>query len=186
MNDIGAKFALVGNFVYSFESVVTWIRHSCEFLLTENGLRDDKIAVVIFGNKMFSAEPLSAVYEAMVNEILKDKTDPVNIALLAKLSQFRKDFVKLTEFRNQLLHGQHLYYDGIEGMEVLKLAPNKNGYKTDKVMSLPEELSAKIKDANRLFKIIREILFDMIKIQNERYSLESLEKKSSDKDGQCL
>lgn len=169
MHDIGQKYALVGQFVYEFERVVAWVRHSCEFLLLDLDLRNNSVPAVIFGHRVWSAEPLVAVYEGMVNEVLKDQPGDDVKDLLTKLTKFTSRFRSVIEFRNKLLHGEHRYLDGYDEMLVLKLAPNKKGHKSEEILRDPKDLIDQIKLLQQLFGEIRHLLGNSCRLARRKY-----------------
>ncbi|WP_332021810.1 hypothetical protein [Kaistella sp.] len=65
-NDVMYKYALVGKFVGEFEQMVSLLRFRCGLILQSRGLKDFQLNDIIFGQKLFTADPLIGIYESFL------------------------------------------------------------------------------------------------------------------------
>lgn len=136
--DVTYKYALVGKFVAEFEQMVSLLRFGCGLILQSRGLKDFQLNDIIFGQKLFTADPLIGIYESFCNELLK--SDEENKALLKEITKFSADFRKIIEFRNNLLHGEHRYHSNEMDMMVIKKTPDKHGHRIKNIVSSDNDL----------------------------------------------
>lgn len=149
MNNIENKYALIGSFVYHFEFVVARIRSGCAFILGRGDTLQNRGIAIVFSQKLWSAEPLISVFESLVNDGLKDNPNNETKALLIRFTKFRNEFTKMVEFRNQLLHGEHLYDESV-GMLIIKNAQSRKGFEVRTIVENEEDLKEKIKKLHEL------------------------------------
>ena len=148
--DLMYKHSLVGKFVSDFEQMVSLLRLGCGLILQSRGLKDFQLNNIIFGQKLFTADPLIGIYESFCNELLKDNEE--KRALLKEINKFSVDFRKVVEFRNNLLHGEHRYYAHEMEMNVIKKTPDKLGNRIKTIVSSVDDMKDKLEEVDRLLK----------------------------------
>lgn len=151
MKTVEEKFALIGAFVYHFEFIVMSIRHNCRIALGPTNTERGKMIEIIFSQKLWSAEPLISTFVSIANESLSKYDDPAKKEKLRELAEFKNRFVKLVEFRNELLHGEHWYdFEINDRMLVLKGSQTKKGHAVKEVVSNITDLEEKVKAVEQL------------------------------------
>lgn len=90
------QYAAIGKFVVKFELVCFYLRSTMSNFLQSSGLKKQELARIVFGHRSMTADALREVYMAMTVELYGD-----NVVL----KDFRSRFQRLTEKRNDIVHG---------------------------------------------------------------------------------
>ncbi|WP_298238765.1 hypothetical protein [uncultured Algibacter sp.] len=177
---INNQLASIGLFVVEFESILEWIRFDCSAILQYVGLEQWGLSDVIFGQKVFTAGPLLNCYEQICNELINDN-DGDKISgndILKRINDFKKQFDKQIQVRNDLLHSNYQLgsrinkqTNEIEPTELLALknSPTKQGRNKKITVSSRQEIQNHIDNLIKL-KLIQRIIFRdlMVYMSNNR------------------
>lgn len=160
-NDWPEYYRVLGEFVVNFENVVFSVRQDSTFLLKANGLKDEMIGEIIFGQKFFTADPLMSCYVTIVSHTIKRTGG--NTTLIKRLDDFKKKFSKLIESRNDIVHSAHFFVESINivgppqtvtDFKAFKPSPKKTGYELKRTPR-PQiiELSKQLKAVKKEFDL---------------------------------
>lgn len=107
---VDKEFAVIGEFVFAFEGLVSDIRRECHSILTgwdySQSLftkRHNELLNIVVHNESLTAWPLCAMLQQLVGEISKDS----NPMLVKEFSSFSAKFNELVSARNKLLHSSY-------------------------------------------------------------------------------
>jgi len=172
------QFASIGRFVVEFESILEWIRFDLSTIMQYAGLDQRGLTEVIFGQKVFTAGPLLNCYEQLCNELINgnngDKKSGKSI--LKRISDFKKQFDKQIQVRNDLLHSyyqiDYSIHESTGVIEAMKLrafknSPKKQGKNLKITVSSKEDIQSYIETLVELKKIERQIFIDLINYMRE-------------------
>ncbi len=166
-------YAVIGKYVTEFEKLVNEIRFESSVLFQLRGLKDWTLSSIVFGQRMFTANPLITCFESLCNELFPENKD-----LLNKLSKFSNAFKKQIENRNDLLHstyliGDHMIFIGDKKrdpkqLEVLKNSPTKKGNRIKRVVNSIQDIENHIEELSIIEKEFRGITSGILNYMYEK------------------
>jgi hypothetical protein len=165
------QYEELGRFVVAFEDIVNDVRELCIFILARFELSQQTFVSVAFHHQALTAKPLFEIMLTLIAEIAKNKNarerykiDDESQAIIANvLKTINKEYTKLANTRNNLLHGTwYIGFTGPENLEakefsIRKLATRATGLNP---LELPKTAS-ELRDLTRRCENVRYWMFSI-------------------------